>query len=392
MGSKQTIDKDTDSLIKKLIKLRDISKNDRTKCGEEILKSLNYKKQRKNYQFDAFLIKAIDWRFGESMDADIVLMAFGLLQGYEYDKIAITNRRYKYLEESNYLEYNPRSKIKSFVGVDDREKKKLVEGLRKKEDKRIEWLADFLLDQSGIEKFIDEVDDYIEIIDGKSFAKLPEPSYLLQDNIAQNEAADIGQKKGGRQNPAAGHVPASENHGTDRTNAFVTAKDILLAEVGDIPHEQKADAAIREIPEKVLVEPPAPTQTPARIPWRLKLPAMLTIVACIVLSSALSILIYNYSVMPPGIKEIAVKTDILVSPGGKEDLELEVFPAEASIDGLHSKVDNENLVAVTDDWWAVGLDGLGDKDRDDTVIVIWGGEAEPAIVNVIVEKPGSRGK
>ena len=94
----------------------------------------------------------------------------------------------------------------------------------------------------------------------------------------------------------------------------------------------------------------------------------------------------------PLIKTIDAERYILVTPGDKKDLGLEISPAEASIDGLHSKVDNENLVAVTDDWWAVGLDGLGDKDSDDTVIVIWGGEAEPAIVNVIVEKPGSRGK
>lgn len=94
----------------------------------------------------------------------------------------------------------------------------------------------------------------------------------------------------------------------------------------------------------------------------------------------------------PLVKTIDAERYILVTPGDKKDLGLGVYPAEAGMDGLHSKVDNEDLVSVTDDWWAVGLNGLGDKDRDDTVIVIWGGEAEPAIVNVTVEKPGSRGK
>ncbi len=94
----------------------------------------------------------------------------------------------------------------------------------------------------------------------------------------------------------------------------------------------------------------------------------------------------------PMVKTIDAERYILLTPGDKKDLGLEVSPAEAGMAGLHSKVDNKDIVAVTDDWWVVGLDGLGDKDSDDTVIVIWGGEAEPAIVNVTVEKPGSRGK
>ena len=82
MDNKQTMDENTENLVKKLNKLRD-ARNDRIGYCDEILKLLNYKKKRKPYEFNAFLVKAVNIRFNESQDADIVLMAFGLLQGYE---------------------------------------------------------------------------------------------------------------------------------------------------------------------------------------------------------------------------------------------------------------------------------------------------------------------
>lgn len=191
MGNKQTMDGDTKNLIYKLNKLRD-ARNDRIKCNNEVLKSLNYEKERKPYEFDAFLVKAVDIRFKESQDADIALMAFGLLQGYRYEQTTtVTERRYRYLKESDYLPDDLRQKIKPYNEATKEEKDALTGNLRKgRENTCIKWLADFLLDQSSIEKFIEEIDDYIDTVDGKKIAKLPEPSYLKNKRVIQNEYAD----------------------------------------------------------------------------------------------------------------------------------------------------------------------------------------------------------
>lgn len=61
-------------------------------------------------KLDAFLIKAIDNKFdlGTTDDSDILLMAFGLLRGYHYSELkSISERRAKYLQESDYLHSEP---------------------------------------------------------------------------------------------------------------------------------------------------------------------------------------------------------------------------------------------------------------------------------------------
>lgn len=259
MERKQEINTDTKILAKKLIKLRDITKNDRTECNQEILEFLNYKTQRENYQFDAFLVKAINQRFRGSMDADITLIAFGLMRGYEYDKIATTNRRCKYLKESDYLSYNSRNKIKSFIGIDSAEKKKLIENLRKKENKRIEWLADFLLDQGNIRQFIEEVDNYIEIVDGKQFAKLPEPSYLTNRHIQgkgcggePNLPPQIDDEILKSEEPCGMNNDVGENDNDSPVSPIITddnfetdenADDILIKPDRNTGNEEETDAA-----------------------------------------------------------------------------------------------------------------------------------------------------
>lgn len=93
----------------------------------------------------------------------------------------------------------------------------------------------------------------------------------------------------------------------------------------------------------------------------------------------------------PPIEEITAKPEIILMPGQKEDLELGVSPDEADWTDLHCKIDNESLVAVTNNWEAVGLEIGPEEDGNATIITIWGGEAEPAIINVTIEKPGGRG-
>lgn len=92
----------------------------------------------------------------------------------------------------------------------------------------------------------------------------------------------------------------------------------------------------------------------------------------------------------PPIEKITAKPEITLAPGQKRDLELDVSPDVADWADLHCKIDNENLVAVTNKWEAVGLGEWLETESDSTIITIWGGKAAPVNVNVIVVKPGNR--
>lgn len=398
MDNKQTMDENTENLVKKLNKLRD-ARNDRMGYCDEILKLLNYEKERKPYEFDAFLVKAVDIRFKESQDADIILMAFGLLQGYE--QTTVTERRYEYLKESDYLPDDLRRKIKPYDEATKKEKDTLTGNLRKgRENTCIRWLADFLLDQdnSSIGNFIDEIDDYIkETVDGKKIVKLPEPSYLKNKRVVQNEYADgnnVGNELDGNNNFQTTTKQEPENNLEEKINIAQKESNSENPAPENITTENQHDRENEDHTgqKDKTGESPKTAPTPAKIPWRLKLPIILASIVAVPLISVLSILIYQYVVTPPKIKEISVKTEIVVSPGEKEDLELDVRPGSADLSQLDSKIGNKGLVGITNDWWAIGLDGLGEEDRDHTSIVIWGGDAEPALIDVIVEKPRSMGE
>lgn len=233
MGRKRNMDEDTKALYDSLIKLRDMTRNDRLKYSEEILQLLNYKKEKnkdkekeiKSYQFDAFLVKAIDKRFNKSRDADIALMAFGLLQGYEYDKIVITQRRYKYLEESDYLIHNPRSRIKVFADANKEERKGLAENLRNgREDTCIIWLAKFLLEQGSMGKFVEEIDDYIEPIEGKQFARLPELNYRRDAYTAQDSTKNTDMIDKPENNEITQKIPDAKDEDSCSANKPINEK------------------------------------------------------------------------------------------------------------------------------------------------------------------------
>lgn len=398
MDNKQTMDENTENLVKKLNKLRD-ARNDRMGYCDEILKLLNYEKERKPYEFDAFLAKAVDIRFKESQDADIILMAFGLLQGYE--QTTVTERRYEYLKESDYLPDDLRRKIKPYDEATKKEKDTLTGNLRKgRENTCIRWLADFLLDQdnSSIGNFIDEIDDYIkETVDGKKIVKLPEPSYLKNKRVVQNEYADgnnVGNELDGNNNFQTTTKQEPENNLEEKINIAQKESNSENPAPENITTENQHDRENEDHTgqKDKTGESPKTAPTPAKIPWRLKLPIILASIVAVPLISVLSILIYQYKVTPPEIKQISAKTEVLVGPGEKEDLALDVYPDSADWGQLSSKIGNKEIVGVTNDWWVVGLDGLGDNDSDNTAIVIWGGKAEPALITVTVAKPGSRGK
>lgn len=158
------------------------------KTGEKI--DLSFFKSK----MDALLVKAAIEHFGISPDSDIVLMAFGLLEGYEYQRISLYDRRKNYLRESQYLKTNPRSKIKGFDEATEEEQRREIQNIRKGgEDTPIQSLAGFLIDQD-IEEYIKDLDGYITKGD-RPIAILPKPSYQI-DNLSTNKStnSDTGVK------------------------------------------------------------------------------------------------------------------------------------------------------------------------------------------------------
>lgn len=179
--------------------VRDQTKNRRKNCVNEVLKRLGYTRSESISikQFDALLIRAIDQNFGGSRDADILLMAFGLMQGYRYEEItSIGARRKKYLAESNYLVTHPRKQI-LYADATKEQKDKLEDKLRKAEDGRIESLA-FFLSQQDIPKYIN---------DNIASITIPKPSYVLLED--EPTSAD------GEDDAADSEVPCSDTVPTD---------------------------------------------------------------------------------------------------------------------------------------------------------------------------------
>ena len=157
-------------LAEDLRDVRDQAKNRRKNCANKVLERLGYIKSKSISieQFDALLIRAINQSLGISRDADVLLMAFGLMRDYHYGKIIlIGDRRQKYLAESNYLETHPRKQI-PYANATKEQKEKLEDNLRKAEDVRIKSLARFLSDQD----FPQYIDDNIQPI------AIPQPSYI----------------------------------------------------------------------------------------------------------------------------------------------------------------------------------------------------------------------
>lgn len=163
------------NIIQELENLRDPKQEDsRRGTYYELLDLLGYKKKLHIWKYDAFLIKAVDQCFAVSTpDADIVLMALGLLDGYSYREISKhTDRRVKYLKETTYLG----SKKVPYDKADDRKRESYEKTIREKsENPKLHKLAEYLGGIHGqVDKFLDDINDYI---DGK-MAILPTPSYI----------------------------------------------------------------------------------------------------------------------------------------------------------------------------------------------------------------------
>lgn len=135
--------------------------------------------------FDYFIIEMILECFGKGLDSDIILVASGLLSGYDYHRYPkLIARRAKFLEDSNYLQNFPISKkAKKVTTSNDKEiidyndlswegKKTCYKNLQAEEDKRFTLLAIFLSKQ--------DIDDRISKINNDKHSwrtGLPTPSY-----------------------------------------------------------------------------------------------------------------------------------------------------------------------------------------------------------------------
>lgn len=159
-----------DRLCDSLIALREPKKVTRKALHNNILDILNYDKKISAPKVDAFLIKAVYETFGESTtETEIVLMALGLLDGYDYRiEPKVMERRAEYLRKSEYISYN-----NATAAV----QKRYRDNLRKTaEDPKLLQLAEFLLSlKDNVGVFLEDIDNYMN---SSSKANLPLPNYV----------------------------------------------------------------------------------------------------------------------------------------------------------------------------------------------------------------------
>ena len=137
---------------------------------------------------DKLLIRSVNECFNENLvHRDMLFVAFGLLQGYEYESEGVLReRRKKYLQESNYLKVKRRRKKENFDDMTENEQNGAIDALRKAEDKLIEGLAAFIAKQN-IKKYIEGLDGYIGKIIVKTGTIIQRPSYIKDVSLDSQE-------------------------------------------------------------------------------------------------------------------------------------------------------------------------------------------------------------
>ena len=102
-------------------------------------------------------------RLGTSIYADMLLMAFGLLPGYEYENLTIGKRREKFLRESNWLKVNKKSKIENYDSASKEELESVLKSLRNVERHWMKQIANEFTEQVKLkDKDGDEIKDTLE--------------------------------------------------------------------------------------------------------------------------------------------------------------------------------------------------------------------------------------
>lgn len=140
---------------------------------EKLFSYLDNKLELKFFEWEVILIRAIKQAFKNfTLDADIVLMTLGLLDGYSYKVIyRHTDRRIKFLRETTYLGFQKTP----YDEADKSKQESYRKTIRNDENEKLHILAIFLKDnRKKLGNFLVDIEDYTD--DG--MAILPIPSYI----------------------------------------------------------------------------------------------------------------------------------------------------------------------------------------------------------------------
>lgn len=152
----------TNDLVKAMVDIRD---QDRVECGRYLFERLGHNDSAfiTESQLDELLFMTVRKRLGTSIYADMLLMAFGLLPGYEYENLTIGKRREKFLRESNWLKVNKKSKIENYDSASKEELESVLKSLRNVERHWMKQIANELTEQIKLkDKDGDEIKDALE--------------------------------------------------------------------------------------------------------------------------------------------------------------------------------------------------------------------------------------
>ncbi|MDR1704571.1 MAG: DUF11 domain-containing protein [Clostridiales bacterium] len=140
----------------------------------ELIESLGYPyKGRRTFEQDrSLLISLVKKYIEEPVDSEILLAAFGLMHGYEFEK-QIQNRRAKY-----YKEGFPKGTYKNPQST-----------LQKNETASIEWLAKCILQEKDLASIIKDAPDSMDLPLPQYPDKLPKPA--LNTGAVTQEASSV---------------------------------------------------------------------------------------------------------------------------------------------------------------------------------------------------------
>lgn len=228
MAEKDEIGSKADRILSYLKLIREPKKETRKFVCCQLLKELNYTQKLEIFQLDAFLIKAVHEAFGKSTtDADIMLMALGLMEGYDYnDEPKVGERRAKYLRESNHL----KNEEISYDEASPSNKDAYRDNLRKTEDAKFKLLTDYwgrMKNESKNETtdLTYELNEYIDKIDGNQIVRLPLPGYAIRERYRTRKNSKYLLKKFSKKHIK---IKVGSSASSERT-LIVSGADIIKA-------------------------------------------------------------------------------------------------------------------------------------------------------------------
>lgn len=381
----------TNDLVKAMVDIRD---KDRAECGRYLFEQLGYSDSAfiTESQLDELLFMTVRKRLGTSIHADMLLMAFGLLPGYEYENLTIGKRREKFLRESNWLKINKRSKAEDYNSASEEELKSARDSLRNVERHWMEQIADELTthvklkDENGNE-IKDALKEYIKLLKnnmeavqdayGKIIDYIPKvPLSFLPDNkdCVPNEVP-TGSEEPNEQDAL------EEVSSSDEPNTTAFLEDDPVTTGGRQDNHSKAESQFDNS-----VPPSKPSKTritrdingsiviqfngvDTRLQW-LILPVCVVLVLVVLLVIALLV----HTCFSQSDNEPSIQNNVLV-PGEIRQLVI-VWPSDESIDGLLEYVSSDpSLIEVSNDGFILAHQGQpGETSRTADIVVQNGNE------------------